>query len=132
MTRELLEQVRNLQIPLGSYVLFGSAPMGVRGMREIKDVDIVVIPEVFEDFKKKPDWVFEIKPNGSECLRQGSLEMFHGWWPGEWDVAKLIAEADLLEGLPFVRLEEVKRWKQMRNSDKDKVDLQLIASYQGV
>ena len=52
MTEELLQQVRDLHLPLGSYVLFGSAPMGARGMREMKDVDMVVTPEVFEDFKK--------------------------------------------------------------------------------
>lgn len=131
MTQELLEQVRDLGLPLGSFVLFGSAPMGVRGIREMKDADILVTPEIFEDFRKKSDWVWEKKSSGSECLRCGVLEMFSDWRPGEWNVATLIAEAEVIEGLPFVKLEDVKRWKQLRNSEKDKNDIQLIDCFMG-
>jgi len=132
MTQELLEQVRHLGLPLGSYALFGSAPMGVRGIREMKDADMIVAPDIFEDFRKKSDWVLEKKSSGSECLHYGALEMFYDWRPGEWNVAALIAEAEVIEGLPFVQLKEVQRWKQLRNSEKDRDDLQLIKSYQAL
>lgn len=130
MTQEILEQVRGLHLPLGSYALFGSGPLGVRGLREMNDADIIVTREVFDTLRSSLDWTYECKANGSECLHRGDVEMFYGWAPGEWNVKKLITEAEIIEGLPFVKLEEVKHWKQMRNSKKDKMDLELIATYE--
>lgn len=130
MTQEILEQVRGLHFPSGSYAVFGSGPLGVRGLREMNDADIIVTREVFETLRFSPDWTYERKANGSECSHRGDVEMFYSWAPGEWDVEKLITEAEVIEGLPFVKLEEVKRWKQMRNSEKDKMDLELLAIYE--
>jgi hypothetical protein len=130
MTKEILEQVRGLHLPLGAYALFGSGPLGVRGLREMHDADIIVHRELFDALRLSPDWTYECKANGSESLHYGDIEMFDTWAPGEWNVIQLIAEAEMREGLPFVKLEEVKRWKNLRFSDKDKKDLELIAAYE--
>jgi len=88
--------------------------------------------ELFDALRLSPDWTYERKASGSECLHQGDIEIFDTWAPEAWDVAKLIAEAEMIEGLPFVKLEEVKRWKNLRFSDKDKKDLELIAAYEKI
>ncbi len=40
--KELFKKVKNLNLPIGDYALFGSAPMGIRGLRECHDIDIIV------------------------------------------------------------------------------------------
>ena len=44
-----------------------------------------------------------------------------GWNYGSYqpDVQKLIAEAEMIEGVPFVQLEEVRKWKEAFGREKD-------------
>ena len=48
MNNNLFKQVRDLKLPAGKFVIFGSGPMGIRGLRKCEDIDIVVASDVFE------------------------------------------------------------------------------------
>ena len=39
--KDLFQKVKELNLPKGKYALFGSAPMGLRGIRECHDIDII-------------------------------------------------------------------------------------------
>jgi hypothetical protein len=67
--------------------------------------------------------------SGDEGLGEDIIEIWDSWSPGEWDVEKLINEAEIINGLPFVQLQEVVRWKELANREKDKTDLALIERY---
>jgi len=46
------------------------------------------------------------------------------------DIKKLIAEAEIIDDLPFVKLEDVLKWKKLCNrGEKDKRDIELIENY---
>lgn len=126
---DLLPRVKNLKLPVGKYAIFGSGPMVVRGLREGKDVDIIVPKEVFEEYKTKPGWQVKKFEDGSEYLENDGIELCDDWGPGEWDTNKLIQEAEIIDGLPFVRLEEVLKWKEINARPKDIEDVKLIKGY---
>ena len=126
---DLFERVKNLGFPAGKYAIFGSGPMVVRGLREGRDIDIIVTEEVFNDYKTKPGWEVKKFEDGSEYLENGNVELCDEWGPGEWDVNKLIQEAEIIGGLPFVRLEEVLKWKEINGRPKDLEDVKLIKGY---
>ena len=51
------------------------------------------------------------------------------WGSGEWSVQELIRGAEIIDGLPFVRIEEVLKWKRLNGREKDLKDAELIGRY---
>ena len=128
---ELFQKVKELNLPIGEYALFGSAPMGVRGLRECHDIDIIVTEKLWNDYKNKSEWkLMEIREDNNyfEGLRNDDIELWKDWWPG-WNVDKLIQEAEIIDGLPFVKLEEVIKWKRFRAREKDLKDVEIIEKF---
>lgn len=126
---DLFLKVKNLKLPAGKYAIFGSGPIAIRGLRECKDVDIIVTRDVFIDCKTKPDWQVKKLDENTEYLDNDGIELWDRWGPGEWDVNKLIQEAEIIDGLPFVKLDEVLRWKEMNGRSKDLKDVKIIKKY---
>lgn len=126
---EVYERVRALDLPKGKYAVFGSAPMCVRRLRACNDVDIVVTEDVWNSFKNKDDWKFGRKPDGSEYLEKNGVELWKNWAPGEWDINRLIREADVIDDVPFVKLNDVAKWKRINGRKKDLNDVKIIEEY---
>lgn len=124
----LLQKLKDSNPPKQSFAIFGSGPMGVRGIRECRDLDVVVLKQVFYDFGHKARWSLKESANLA-YLEKDKIELYKDWGPGEWDIDKLIQEAEIINGLPFVRLEEVVKWKQLKGRKKDKEDIRLINDY---
>lgn len=126
---DLFTRVKDLNLPAGKYAIFGSGPIAVRGMRECKDVDIIVTKDIFGDYKTKSGWRVRKFNDNTYYLDNSGIELWDEWGPGEWDINKLINEAEIIDGLPFVRLEEVLKWKEINARPKDLEDVKLIKDY---
>lgn len=127
----IFEKVKSLNLPLGKYVVFGSGPMAVHGIRENHDIDILAIPEVYEQLKLDSNWHEKTWPSGDICLEKEDFEITNKWKFDSYepDIQKLIDEAEVINGVPFVKLEEVLAWKKVRGKEKDLKDIQLIEDY---
>lgn len=103
-----------MNLPLGKYALFGSAPMGIRDLKECNDADLIVVDEVWQEYKSKPGWEYKITKNGVEHIESDDscIEMWHDWHPWYQDVTPFIGSAEIIDGLPFVKLECVLEWKK--------------------
>lgn len=128
---QLISDVKSLNLPQGCYALFGSAPIVVRGLREAShDIDIIVSEELWNHYKNKPGWAVRDIPCDQYLEWEGhDIEFWRSWGPGEWDISKMIKEAEIINGLPFVRLETVLKWKQLNGRPKDLMDVILIKDY---
>ncbi|MCL4400344.1 hypothetical protein M1506_03695 [Patescibacteria group bacterium] len=128
MSWELFERVRDIGLPAGGYAIFGSGPMAVRGLRDCRDIDVIVIAEVFDEYKGASGW--DIKElNDVEYLFRNDVELWKEWGPGEWDIKQLIEDSEVIEGLPFVRLTEVLKWKKILKREKDLKDIEILEAY---
>ena len=127
--KELFQKVKDLNLPLGEYAIFGSGPMGIRGIREMNDIDIIVTQKLWNIFTGNSEWELR-QGNGSYGLanRHLGIETWKDWGPG-WDVEKLIQEAEIINDLPFVKLEKMIKWKKISGRDKDLKDLELIKDW---
>ncbi|MEK7567012.1 MAG: hypothetical protein AAB527_02680 [Patescibacteria group bacterium] len=128
MTQDLFQKVRDLKLPLGKYALFGSAPLGIRGLRDCRDIDIIVTENLWNECKSK-DWKIKDKPDIGQYLCRGEIELWKNWAPGQWNIKKLIQESEMIDGLPFVRLESVVAWKKLNGREKDLKDLKTIEKF---
>lgn len=124
---EIFEKLKALNLPAGKFVVFGSGPMCIRGWKDCgHDLDIIVTEDVWDTYKDMQDWSMHKMDHGSEYLCNGVLELWKDWKPGVWDIKKLIEEAEIISGLPFVKLEHVLKWKELSGREKDMLDAKII------
>ena len=125
-----LKQVAKLDLPLGEYTIFGSGPLFVRGLKDdMGDFDLLVTQKIWNKFKNIAGWQQKVALMGSKYLVKDDVELYKDWKPGRWNVKRLILQSEIIEGLPFVNLSEVLRWKKAYNRRKDQKDIQLILAY---
>lgn len=124
---ELIKKAKDLKLPKGKYVVFGGAPLCVRGIRKSHDLDVLVAPEVFEEFYKKDGWKKKFAESGSEAFVKDNVEIFKDWFG--MDTKKIIDDAEIVNGVTFASLEDVLLWKRRDNREKDLEDIELIEKY---
>ena len=75
---EIISRIKSLNLPLGKYIVFGSAVMEVHGIRKAKDIDVIVDKDVYEELKRsgwRRHWFFKrvlickaLKKDGNEAF----------------------------------------------------------------
>jgi hypothetical protein len=119
-----LEELKSLNLHSPEFAVFGSGPLAIRGIRENTDVDIIVTPPLWKKLVKE-----HALDDAKRSLKIGNIEIFKDWLPWFDDVVLLIDEADVCEGIRFVKLKRVIEWKALRNTKKDLDDLEKIRMY---
>ncbi len=126
--------LRTENLPLGEYMITGSGALGIRNLREIGDIDIVVTPILWKILAEKYSVTNE---NGYQKIvfPGGLIEAFgeDSYYADTEDmsvpkIADRIAKADLIDGLPFECLEHVLYYKRKMGREKDLKDILLIES----
>src|SRR5882724_6159642 len=127
---EVINKMKSLNLPKGSYIVYGSAPFVIHGIREVNDIDMYVTKEIFEDLKKK-GWKKVYKGLKDEPLTYDIFEAHDTWEfsPYSPTLPDLLSRATEVEGITFASLIDVKKWKQGSGRPKDIVDLKLIDDY---
>lgn len=133
--KTVFERARDLAFPLGHYAIVGGA-MEAHGIRQARDIDVVVDPELFEDLEQqgwvpyspKPAFMGETWGRLEKDDVQVNSELS---WNGELfaETRDLIDNAEMIEGFPFSPLEILAMWKRARGREKDLRDVELITSY---
>ena len=129
--RDLFELLRSLELPLGDYAVFGSGPLIVRGIIEAtNDLDVVSRGRAWEHALSRGFLV--LLPDGDEIVScfGGAVTIGRSWAYGDFDIDELINTADVIDGIPFVRLEHVVRYKEIAARQKDLTHLRLLAEHQ--
>lgn len=126
MTKDFLtklNELKKLKLPQKDYAIFGSGPLAIRGIRDSRDIDIIVKQSLWDKLAKK----YPIK-NG-KLIELGFMEIFRDWSPFFNEVDNLIDDSDLFQGIQFVKLKYVLEWKNISLREKDKKDIKLINDY---
>jgi hypothetical protein len=125
------ELVRKLHLPISDYMIFGSAPLYVYRLRDdLIDLDIVacrlawqIVTSLGTPTKAPSGYGHMVELYG------GKLQFFDRWISADWDVDKLIEEADIINSFPIARLKHVLRSKSQTNRPKDQEDLRILRAY---
>lgn len=130
LKEEIIAKVKYLNLPKGSYVVFGSAPMALAGIREANDIDLLVSKEVFEQLKKH-GWQEKDKGANDKPLEYDIFEAHQNWDFSSYNptLSDLLARATEVEGVPIASIEDVRKWKEASGRPKDLADLKLIGDY---
>ncbi|MBI4084908.1 MAG: hypothetical protein HY432_00090 [Candidatus Liptonbacteria bacterium] len=127
---EIIKKVKTLNLPKDSYVVFGSCPLAIAGIREAQDIDLLVSKETFLRLRKL-GWKELIKGSNDKPLTNDVFEIHDNWNFSSYNptLERLLSNATLVQDIPFASLEEVKKWKAASGRPKDLVDVELIDKY---
>jgi len=129
--KDIITKVKTLGLPEGSYIVFGAGPLAVAGIRETSDIDMYVKSEIIYRMKKL-GWKKLDKGGRDTPIVYECFELHDNWNFGtSYDppFTDLLATADYYDGVPFVSLTEVRKWKLASARPKDLVDIKLIDKY---
>ncbi len=128
MESTLFDRLRHLDLPKQDYAIFGSGPLAVRQIiPSCTDLDVLCRHEAWEIVKRRG--VMEFLPEYQVTVAtffNGAITFGTEWGIGSFDVNELIDTAEIIDSLPFVRLEHVVTYKRIRASAKDLLHLDAL------
>jgi hypothetical protein len=121
----LFDRLRALELTPGEYAVFGSGPLAVRGLIDkVRDLDVIVRGETWHQLK---DLGVVVMQGADETVHLGNgLTFGRSWGYGVFDIEKLIDDAEIIEGLPFVQLDAVIEFKKIADRPKDREHLSSL------
>jgi hypothetical protein len=130
MNQTFAERVKKLGLPLDQIIIIGSGILDQLGIRQSTDIDVAVDRATLEKIAGDSDWAEKLDTNQRRYLVKcdGSAEIWDGW-----EIDGRIVEYDELldyaveyDGVKFVNLDFLRRWKNWRGREKDIQDVRLI------
>lgn len=128
---ELIEKAKTLNLPQNDFAIFGSAHLYHCGLRDsIGDIDIIARKKAWEiatllgKMENAKSGVGQVVE-----LFNGDIEIFNDWPHGPWSIDDLIDTAIEIEGIKYVSLDNILKWKQKSNKEKDIADVVKIKEY---
>jgi len=121
--------LRGLGLPAGDYAVFGSGPLLVRGIiAQAGDLDVICRGGAWEAAQALGP---AIDQHGAPVvsLFGNAVTLGCRWSVGAPDIDHLIDTAEVIDGLPFVRLEHVAAYKRLANRPKDREHLHLLEEW---
>ena len=126
----LFEKVKELNLPLGQYCVVGSGPLFAHNLRESNDIDLLITADLYKKLKEN-GWQIKHYQNGNEYLTFDCFEanINFCWKNYQPDPKYQIESAEIIKGIPFLRLDELLKWKREFRREKDLKDIVLIENY---
>ena len=126
----IIAEVKKLDLPLGQYVVIGSGIMAQLGLREANDVDIAVTPNLYAKLRASGEWEEEER-YGKIFLKKDAVEINPrlDWVSYPTTAEEAIASATIIDGVPFINLNELVTFKRALGRGKDLPDIVIIEEY---
>jgi hypothetical protein len=113
--RKLIALIKTIDLPVEQYALFGGACLAIRNIRNLNDEKSTE--------KRKPYLITKISGIDIQAFK---IWEGVGWQP---DIRAYIDNPEVVQGISFMPLTELYKWKQATRRPKDLKDLKLIDFY---
>lgn len=131
MSETFADKVKALNLPLDQIIVIGSGILDQLGIRPASDIDLAASSDLMKKLSEESsDWSKKFGYNQRFYFVKddGSAEVWDGW---DFD-GQAVSYDDLLDyavkydGVRFVDLEFLRKWKSWRGREKDVRDVELI------
>jgi 8-oxo-dGTP pyrophosphatase MutT (NUDIX family) len=128
---DIFSRVKALDLPSGEYVVVSSGTLEALGIRPARDLDIAVTSKLFEALRKHGDWQEEER-YGKLFLSRPNVDIIPqlSWGAYPTTTEGAITSALMIDGVAFMNLNELKRFKRALGREKDFKDIELIETYE--
>lgn len=118
-----------MELPIGDWALFGSGPLLLRGwINHVGDLDVISRGPAYARARElgTPD-----TPGSSNVIYRigGDVTVGNHWEYGEPDIDRMIDTAEIIDGVPCVRLEHVVTYKRIADRPRDREHLAIIEAH---
>lgn len=129
-TLSITEKIKQLHLPLGEYVVVGSGILEALHIRKSNDIDIAVIPLLHKQLRDSGEWTEEER-HGKIFLKRENIDIIPqlDWKEYNTTTEEAIASSVVIDGVPFMNLNELCKFKAALGRDKDFKDIKLIQEY---
>lgn len=130
---DIFKKLKELNFPLGEYVLVGSGPLAARGIRKASDLDIAVIDKLWQELINSGNYKIEER-YGRVFLAEKNSDDVDIIKQLDWDAYSTTSEeaiktADIINGYPFLNIAETIKFKKALGREKDFRDIKLLEDY---
>lgn len=127
----LFDRVKSLNLSAADFAIFGSGPLIVRGIIPASnDLDILCRRQAWKTVQEIGDSEYLSDYDVTiVTMCDGRLTFGTQWGIGNFDIDELIDRAEVIDGLPFVALEHVASYKEIRKRPKDLQHLEALEAY---
>lgn len=121
------DKVKALGLPLEQIVVIGSGLLDQLGLREARDIDLVVTTEVLDYADKSGEYQCGVE-HGDRFCRNADVELWENWRE-DMPYELLAASAIDIDGVRYVAPDVLLAKKRARGSQKDLEDIAALESY---
>lgn len=121
------DRIRSLTLPATQYVVIGGAVLEFLGIRNTKEVDLVVSKKIYNKLNTGK-WKEYIQDNGKRILSKDGYKIMTSWM-GK-DLKELQKSSLTIDGIPLMGIDDLVECKTQLGRKKDKEDIKRIALYQ--
>lgn len=127
---DIFEKVKKLNLPKNKYTVFGGGVLEALEIRKSGDVDLVVTKDIYNKLKEN-GWKEKVRSDETKSLKENNFDIAVNLNCKGYKASTeyLLEKSSFIKGVPFVKLEEIIKFKKCRNSKKDKNDIKLIEQY---
>jgi hypothetical protein len=127
-----LQELKKLNLPASDFCIVGSGTLAIKGIRDTKDLDVIVTNKLWNDLLAKyesevENGVERIKFNNNIEILNPSQSIFGN--SGVVAIEEIFEKADVVDDIKFINLDHLKKIKLMLGREKDLNDIKLIDKY---
>lgn len=128
--KEVVDKVKSLKLPRGSYVVYGAAPLAIYGIRDVRDVDMYISHELYQ-YLKNLGWKKIVKGPNDEPIVKDIFEAHETWdfSPYAPTFDEVLSRSVTYQGITLASIEDILKWKVASGRPKDLTDIKLIDAY---
>lgn len=135
---DIISEIKKLNFPPTDFVVAGSAIMAMYGLKQTNDIDLVVSPNIFKQCQDAGSWEsvgYTYSDRlGKHHLKKGVVELYLDVNNGEVfrpTLEELLSRAEVFEGISFISMDDLLKFKTSYNRPKDQNDIKLIEEFLG-
>lgn len=131
MSETFADKVKALNLPLDQIIVIGSGILDQLEIRPASDIDLAASPDLMKNLSEESgDWLKKFDDNQRFYFVKddGSAEVWDGWvFDGQAvSYGELLSQSVEYDGVRFVDLKFLRKWKSWRGREKDVRDVELI------
>lgn len=120
-----MDTLKSLNIPKEEFVIYGSAPMVLRGLKEKNnDLDVLVKDSLWEKLSVK----YPNNING-DYIDVNGVSFTHNGKDFLGDTEDVINKSEIIDGYHILSLAETKKWKEKVGGERHLNDVKIIEEY---
>lgn len=120
-----LVKLEKLKLNKNQYLIWGSGPLAIRGIRSSRDIDIVVSKDLWKQLIIK----YKFHRSQKDLINIEDIEIWNSCLNLSDRIDEMLLNKDIIFNYPFMKLSDTIEWKKFISNDKHIEDIKLINKY---